>query len=261
MEVFAISVILVPMKKFTCSIFILFIATFLYSNSFAKVADSTALKMKQDENLLVYKKALTYNDMPTAAMALVSYLTFGGDINYTDSLAVVYYNMNNFGGSYKIATDSYGRNNKNVGALTLLADISGQTNDAKTSLEWYEKLCPLNPIPFNYYQLATKQFSLERKMECRQSLSKVLADSAAAVKQTVNLQIGQGYNETVPVLAAAYNMLGVMAFKENNIADARKYYNAALRVFPEFAIAKQNIEAMNKPAGSPKKPAAGSKIK
>jgi len=240
------------------------ISTFLFAISFcngvlANTADSTSMKMKQDEYLQVYKKALTFNDMPTAAMSLVSYLTFGGDINYNDSLAVVYYNMNNFGGSYKIANESYTRNNKNVTALSLLADISGQTNDAKTSLEWYEKLCPLNPLPFNYYQLATKQFSLERKMECKQSLSKVLADTAAATKQTVSLQVAQGYNETVPVLAAAYNMLGVMAFKDNNSAEAKQYYNAALKTFPEFAIAKQNLDAMNKPAGAVKKTVAGKK--
>ena len=259
MVYFKISVILVVMKKYTCLLIAAFATTCLWSDAFATPADSAALKMKQDDHLKVYRTALQYNDMPTAAMSLVSYLSYGGGINYHDSLAVVYFNMNNFPGAYKLANESYTRDNKNVTALSLLADISGQTNDAKTSLEWYEKLAPLNPLPYNYYQLATKQFSLERKLECRQSLAKVLADTAAAAKQKVSLQVGQGYSESVPVLAAAYNMLGVLAFKENNLAEAKQHYTNALKSFPEFVIAKQNLDAMNKPAATGKKPAGKTK--
>ncbi|MEO7310366.1 MAG: tetratricopeptide repeat protein [Chitinophagaceae bacterium] len=248
------------MKKYVRPTIVAFAAILLSSNAFANAADSTMMMAKQNEQLAIYHTALQYNDMPTAATALVTYLNSGGTTNYHDSLAVVYYNMNNFAGSYKLANESYTRDNKNVTALSLLADISGQTNDAKTSLEWYEKLCPLNPMPFNYYQLATKQFSLERKLECKQSLTKVLADTAAAAKQKVSLQVGQGYNESVPVLAAAYNMLGVLAFKENNTTEAKQYYTAALKAFPDFVIAKQNLDAMNKPAaGVGKKPAGKTK--
>jgi len=246
------------MKKYTYLVAVL--ASFCVAiKASANAADSVALKAKQDEHLAVYRTAIQYNDMSTAAMSLVSYLNSNGAKNYSDSLAVVYYNMNNFAGAYKLANESYVKDNKNVTALSLLAEISGQTNDAKTSLEWYEKLCPLNPLPYNYYQLATKQFSLERKLECRQSLTKVLADTAAAAKQKVSLQVGQGYSESVPVLAATYNMLGVLAFKENNLAEAKQQYTAALKSFPDFVIAKQNLDAMNKPAVTQKKPAGKTK--
>ena len=249
------------MKKYTYQL-ITFCAVsgLLCTSVLANAADSTAIKMKQDEHLAVYRTAIQYNDMPTAAMSLVSYLNLGGSSSYHDSLAVVYYNMNNFSGAYKLANESYAKDNKNITALSLLADISGQANDAKTSLDWYEKLCPLNPLPYNYYQLATKQFSLERKLECKQSLNKVLADTAAAAKQKVTLQVGQGYSETVPVLAAAYNMLGVLAFKDNTTTEAKQYYIAALKAFPDFVIAKQNMDAINKPAaGGVKKPVGKTK--
>jgi len=256
---FNISVILVAMKKLNYILTTAIVSIGFCFQALAFNPDSLALKMKQDEHLQVYHAAIQYNDMPTAAMSLVSYLNSGGSYNYHDSLAVVYYNMNNFPGAYKLANESYTKDNKNVTALSLLADISGQTNDAKTSLEWYEKLCPLNPLPYNYYQLATKQFSLERKLECRQSLNKAIADTTAAMKQKVSLQVGQGYSESVPVLAAAYNMLGVLAFQDKNTAEAKKLYEAALKAFPDFVIAKQNLDAMNKPATTPKKPAGKTK--
>lgn len=214
--------------------------------------DSVALKAKQDEHLQIYRKAIEYNDLGTAAASLVGYLHAGGATNYNDTLAVVYYSMNNLAGAYKLAKECYARDNKDVTALTLLADVSGQTNDAKVSLDWYEKLCALNPNPFNHYQTAAKQFTLDRRAECRESLKKAIADSAAAMKQMVSLQIGQGYSENVPVLAAAYNMLGVLDFKDNKTAEARKNYEAAVKAFPDFVIGKQNIDSLNKPADTKK---------
>jgi tetratricopeptide (TPR) repeat protein len=211
------------------------------------VADSLATKAKQDEHLAVYRTALVYNDMGTAATALVSYLNLGGNTQFRDTLAMVYYNQNNLAGAYKMANEQFAKNDKNVTALTLLADISGQTNDAKTSLDWYEKLCVLNKMPYNHYQLATKQFALERKLECKQSLMKIMEDTATAKQQKVTMQIGQGYSESAPVLAAAYNMLGVLAFQENKLPEAKQLYLNALKYYPDFVIAKQNLEALNKP--------------
>lgn len=222
------------------------------SNAMA-AADSTALVQKQKENLQIYHRAIMYNDMSSAACALVSYLNAGGNAAYQDSLSIVYYNMNNLNGAYKLAGELFAANNKNETALTLLADISGRSGETKISLEWYEKLCGLNPSPYNYYQLASKQFLLERKLECRQSLQKVIADSAEAMTLPVSMEVSAGYFEQVPSLAAAYNMLGVLAFNDNKITAAKAFYNKAIAVAPDFVIAKQNLEAL-KP-GTPAKPA------
>ncbi len=244
-------------KKITSVISACFIGLLLCGH--ANAADSTALKLKQQEYLSVFHTAMQYSDMPTAAMSLVSLMNTGGMEAYHDSLAVVYYSMSNFAGAYKIANESYTKNNKNVTALSLLADISGQTSDTKLSLDWYEKLCALNPLPYNYYQLATKQYALDRMTECKQSLAKVFADTAAVAKSEVTMVIGQGYSEKVPLLAAAYNMMGVLSFKENKVAEAKQNYMAALKVLPDFVIARQNIEALTKTATTNKKPAGKTK--
>jgi tetratricopeptide (TPR) repeat protein len=212
-------------------------------------------KNKQEEYLNLYRRALAYNDLSSAAYALTGYLHYGGDNNFNDTLALVYYNMNNLAGAYKLAGEINAKDAKNATALTLLADISGRAGEVKKSLEWYEKLVEVAPNPFNFYQLATKQFVLERNLECKQSLQKVIVDSAEAMQQQVRLDIGEGYGEDVPVLAAAMNMLGAIAFKEKDNVQARQWYAKALAAHPDFIIAKQNLEEMNKPA-TPAKPAA-----
>lgn len=220
---------------------------FLFSTAISQNAqktDSIAHVQKQAECLQNYHKAISYSDMSTAAASLTGYLNAGGNEIYQDSLAIVYYNMNNYTGCYKLANELYNANSKNTTALTLLADISSRGGEIKTSLEWYEKLCSLSPTPYNFYQLATKQYQLERKLECRQSLQKVIADSAEAAKQKVSMEVSNGYFEQVSPLAAAYNMLGVMAFNEKKNEEAEAYYKKALAVAPEFVIGKQNLEAL-----------------
>jgi tetratricopeptide (TPR) repeat protein len=216
-------------------------------------ADSLAKVQKQSELLQNYRKAIGYNDMSTAASSIIGYLNAGGAENYLDTLAIVYYNLNNFNGAYKLANELYTTNNKNSTALTLLADISGRGGETKTSLEWYEKLVVLTPSPYNYYQLATKQYLLERKLECRQSLQKVIADSSEALKQPVSMEVSNGYFEQVPALAAAYNMMGVLAFNEKKNEEAETYYKKAIALAPDFVIGKQNLESL-KPKSAAKQP-------
>jgi tetratricopeptide (TPR) repeat protein len=162
--------------------------------------------------------------------------------------------MNNLGGSYKLAGEINAKDPKNVTALTLLADISGRAGEVKKSLEWYERLIEVSPSPYNFYQLATKQFVLERNLECKQSLQKAMADSAQAKQQMVRLDIGEGYGEDVPVLAASMNMMGAIAYKEKDKTAAASWYKKAIDAFPQFVIAKQNLEELNKPAAPAKPP-------
>lgn len=236
------------------------LAIAIAANTSATPSDSTLNKQKQVESLAIYHQAIKYNDMGTAASALTSYLYAGGDASYQDSLAIVYYNLNNLNGAYRLASELYEANNKNTTALTLLADISGRGGETKISLEWYEKLCVLSPSAYNYYQLGSKQFILERKLECRQSLLKVLADSVEASRQAVSLEVSNGYLEQVPVLAAAYNMLGVMAFQDKKTEEAAMLYSKAMAIAPNFLIGKQNLDALKPgPAKTAPKPAAKTK--
>lgn len=220
----------------------------------AQKADST----RQNEYLALYRRSMGYNDFSSAAYAVSAYLHHGGSAAYHDTLALIFYNMNNLSGAYKLAGEINQKDAANVTALTLLADISGRAGEVKKSLEWYEKLIEVAPSPYNQYQLATKQFMLERNLECRQSLQKVINDSTKAKEQNVRLDIGEGYAEDVPVLAAAMNMLGALAYKEKNNELAREWYQKAIAAFPKFVIAQQNLEEMNKSA-APARPASPAK--
>ena len=103
--------------------------------------------------------------------------------------------------------------------------------------------------------MATKQFILERSLECKQSLQKAIADSAQAKQQMVRLDIGEGYGEDVPVLAAAMNMMGAITYKEKDNKAAEDWYKKAIEAHPDFVIARQNLDELKKPAAKPGTPA------
>ncbi len=227
---------------------VLLLSTLLFGLLLTTAAQTNT---RQQDYLDVYKQALAYNDLTSAAYALTGYLLQGGQETYKDTLALIYYNTNNYAGAYKLAGELNGKDPKNITALTLLADITSKAGEVKSSLEWYEKLCALNPNSYNHYQMSTKQFVLERNLECKESLQKILTDSATAMQQKVRLDIGEGYGEEVPVYAAALNMMGAIAFREKNNTAAGEWYQKAVQAFPEFVIAQQNLTDLNKPAVSP----------
>ena len=223
---------------------------------FAQSSDTAIVNQQKS----IYQRAVQYGDFSSAAYALTAMLHHGAPLHYEDSLAIIYYRNGNLNGSYRLANEIFSRNNKDVTALALLADISGRTSETKTSLDWYEKLVALDPAPFNYYQLATKQFMLDRRSECRQSLQKAISDSAAASSQSTVLDLGNGRSETVPVMAASYNMLGALAYKDKDLPKAKEHYQKALASFPEFIIAAENLKSLEeemkpKPAGTKPAPA------
>lgn len=225
---------------------------FVFKAANGQTKDSAALTHLQNDNLAIYAQAIAYSDLSTAAGALVNYLHYMGQTNYKDTLALIYYNSKNMAGAYKIANELIESNPKDLTALHILADITARIGETKNSLDWYEKLTVLQPQPYYYYQLAAQQFLLERNLECKLSLEKAMKDTVAGKQQQIRMEVDNNRAENVPVLAAAMNMMGAIAFREKNLLLAKKWYSDAVSVFPSFVIAQQNLKDLN----SNEKPAA-----
>ena len=68
----------------------------------------------------------------------------------------------------------------------------------------------------------------------------------AVFEETVDVNVGQGYKQTVPYKAAALNIKGVIARQLNDDKTAEELFNQALAIYPDFVLAKGNIEEMKK---------------
>ena len=92
--------------------------------------------------------------------------------------------------------------------------------------------------------MATEQFQLERFGECLASIDQIIA-SPDADKQKVNIPV-QNRTQTVPMKAAAYNIKGICAAQLNQPDAAKDNLKKAIELFPDFVLAKANLEAIDK---------------
>ena len=72
----------------------------------------------------------------------------------------------------------------------------------------------------------------------------------------MNFASTNGATQAVPVNAAAANLIGVLQMDVKNYAAAKASFEGAIKLFPEFAGAKQNLEACEKSLKGDAKPPA-----
>jgi tetratricopeptide (TPR) repeat protein len=171
------------------------------------------------------------------------------DLN--DSLALLYFAGERYAQAYLIGEEIVKNDPKRKDMLELVAVSKQNLGLIKESLADYEKLYAIDKSIFYLYQMATEQYQLKRYGECVASLDQIIA-SPDADKQKVNIRM-QGGGQEVPMKAAAYNVRGICAVDMGQKDAAKDNFNKAIQIAPDFALAKGNLDALDKD----EKPAAG----
>lgn len=193
-----------------------------------------------------YKKALELADLNSAASAILDILSMNETAtHWQDSLALIYLNQQNFVSSASLAQQVLDKSPDNLFMREISAYSFQGLGASKQALEDYDKLYAANKNIQHGYQIATLQFNLGRFTECMSTLNNV-ANHPDASKSEVSLTYGNE-QQKVPVGAAILNMKGVVSKELNKKDEAIKFFEAAISEFPEFALAKGNLEAMKNP--------------
>jgi tetratricopeptide (TPR) repeat protein len=206
----------------------------------------------------VYQLAIKNGDYQTAVTAL--YYEMAENPNkkeLRDTLAAVYFAIRAFPQCLTVVTELLQERPNDqrlleVSALCLQA--FGSLEGLKRSLEQYEKLYGLSKSVYHLYQIATLQYNLKRSGECGLSVEQLLK-SPDIDKEKVSISAGQNQTQEVSMRAAALNIRGVLLLEAKNIEGAKQNFKEALKLEPNFILAKGNLELAEKPAGA--KPATG----
>jgi len=228
--------------------FVVLMSATVFGQKKGSAAASNALSKQDLTNYKIkaYKKALELADLNSAATAVLDILAINEDqTHWQDSLALIYLNQQNFVSSASIAQQVLEKSPENMFMREISAYSFQGLGAAKQALEDYEKLYSVNKNIQHGYQIATLEFNLGRFTECMTTLNEV-ANHADAAESTVALTFGNE-QQKVPVSAAVMNMKGVVSKELNKKDDAIKFFEAAIQAFPEFALAKGNLEAMKNP--------------
>ena len=214
----------------------------LFVFSAGQAQDSTALKKHY---LKVYNQALAYNDASVAINALQNYIAADNSLIYKDTLSMLYFNVKSYYSSLLLSEEVYKAAPENVNAMARAAECYDELGDPKTATGLYEKVVPKTKNPYHIYKMAICQYQLKRTIECEASAKAALADTSSK-RIGVIFTMADGSQQTVPVDAAAANLLGVLKMDAKNYAGAKTDFQQALKLFPDFAGAKGNVEVCDK---------------
>ncbi len=233
---------------------------FLGVLSFTAVNAQDADAMKK-HYLRTYDNAIRYNDINVAIHALHGYIAIDSNLNYKDTLSILYFNAKSYVSALILAEEVYKAQSGNTEAMARAAECYDELGDPKTSVSLYEQVVPKTKNPYHIYKLAVGQYQLKRTLECEASARAVLADTTSK-KIGVMFTSMDGTQQAVPVNAAASNLLGVLKMDAKNYAGAKADFQKALELFPNFAGAKGNLEVCEKNLkGASKTPATKPAVK
>lgn len=219
------------------------------------LAQSTSDSLKK-HYLKMYGQALRYNDVFTAINSLHGYLAVSNDLNYKDTLSMLYFSNGSYLSSLLLAEEVQQGSPGNTRALARVAECYRNLGDVKKAIDAYEKVCPILKEPYYYYQLASSQYQLKRIGECESNLQRVITDTTSN-RVAVNFTLEDGRVQQVPASAAAYNFLGIIKMEGNDLAAAQKNLKQAVTLYPDFLGAQQNLTICEKrmaPVKTPVKP-------
>jgi len=89
------------------------------------------------------------------------------------------------------------------------------------------------------YQLTAYLFSSGQITKAQENLTE-LEKLAPAATDSVDFMISETEKQKVPLKAAIFNMKAYLSAQNNNLAGAKKYFELALKEYPDFFTARQN---------------------
>ncbi len=211
------------------------------------VSSETDTPIAYQQQWQIYKWALQYNDLGTATNAIYQMMALKPEeTNLKDTLAYLYFNSRRYVQTVLLGREIVENNPENYGIMEALAISEQSIGLLKESLEHYDQLYKATSKIYFLYQGASIQYGLKRLGECVQSISTLLA-SDGVDKEEVNINYGQnGESQKVTMNAAVYNLQGVVYLDLNRPEDAKKSFEKAVELFPDFILAKSNLDIVNK---------------
>ncbi len=224
------------MKK----LFLLFTLSFFVVTQAQKMKKSDWLAIEKN----IYNEAINNYDWDVAKNSIYHILAIEGKgSTYLDSLAYIYFNTQNYISTVKVA-DKILKQRKNPAILEIKAIALEKLNLPKEAIAIYEKMFAQNKYPALAYKLASLQSQLKRSAEAFTTLKSVENMEFPKDVKVPFPSAQKGKQQQVPLKAAYYNLMAMNAYDLHNYDLAIRYFEEALKIYPDFFVAKQNKQAI-----------------
>lgn len=220
---------------------LVFAVTFMVAHAtFSQVSVGDSLKKHY---LSSYEQALRFNDIEMVISSLNNALVemkSPQNLLYKDTLSMFYFSNKAYFPSFFLAQEVYNADSTNFKALARIGECYQAGAEYKKAAFAFENAAPALKNPYYYYQLAVCQYSLKNASAAQASADKALADSNSNHIPVI-FTMPNGNEQQVPVSSAALNLKAVVMMDAKNYDKAREYLQAALKIYPTFQGAQQNV--------------------
>lgn len=186
-----------------------------------------------------------YNDGEAMKDAMYSMIALDPtDDSLKLNLCYYYLENNQFAQSLFVSADLLARSPDNLDALRMNAISLENMGLRDRAVTQYESLYLKTSDITVLYQVSMLQFDLERYNECLTNIDIMLKNPNA---KTVKLAFAKNEkeNQEVTLEAASYNMKGMVQKKLGQKTEAKAQFDQAIKLEPEFTLAKQNLAELN----------------
>lgn len=169
----------------------------------------------------------------------------GENSTYKDTLAYIYFTGRKYGPTFMLTTEILERDPDNLGAM----EMNGIALDALGAFEKaaavYEKMLKVTKNNYQGYTLANLYFKMKKYEEAYAVIKKIETYNDEG-KYKVTYAINQTHTQEIELLAAIPYLKGLIELQLDNNEGAKLSFAKALKVQPEFVLARENLEAVEK---------------
>ena len=234
------------MKKLKISLLIIIMALSFQSIAQEKgqdVNEKSAIYWLYDAH---YRMAIQYNDFTEAKSALYNLVLLepqNDSLRY--NLAYIYFDANQFPSTILACKDILAINPNHLGALELSGVAFEKLGLKDKALPNYEKLYMLSSNLNSLYKMAFLQYDLKKFAECAVNID-ILLEHVELEKSNVVFSDENNVSKEYPMKVAVLNLKGLVNKSVGNNELAKKAFEAALVISPDFQMAKTNLEELSK---------------
>lgn len=208
----------------------------------AETSESNRLRNQADEK--IYQMALRYNDINVAKVKLYELMERNPrNVRYPETLASLYFEMEQYSSSALVALDMLERDDKNISALEIAAYSLEQVGALERALPHFESLHLLSGDLFSLYKTSYLQYTLKKYDEAMNSVNMLIKNNKSG-EQNLTFPTENNQSQEVSMVAAALNLKGLIYKDQGSNNEAKAAFEEALQKNPDFELAKTNLASL-----------------
>ena len=218
-----------------------FVMSLIGVSIFAQSSKEESIAIEKE----IIRNAKRFGDQNVATYSMYKLISLEGENStYKDSLAYIYFSTRKYASCFLMANEVLERDPKNEAILELKAISLESIGALDKSMEAYSELFALSNNNYHGYNVAKLQLSMNKFEEAYATIKKVetLNDTG---KVQVNFSINQNHTQQIELLAAIPYLKGVIEEELNKIPEAKSSYEKALKIQPEFVLAREKRDKLN----------------